>query len=97
MAKTVYICEHCCRIFENKMDARRCEIQHEHRMPELIKNENFLYELLKEHKDPCNYCSHTYYVYGTEWNCDCHDKCRKMFQDYRLFVSKELENSELYQ
>ena len=38
-----------------------------------------------------------YYVYGTEWNCDCHDRCRKMFQDYRLFVSKELEDSELYQ
>lgn len=97
MPKKVYICEYCKAQFENRMDARWCEIQHEHRTQALINNREFLHELLREHKSPCDYCGRPYYVYGTEWNCDCQNKCRRMFQDYQLFIGKELKDSELYQ
>ena len=97
MPKTVYVCEYCKTQFENRMDARWCEIQHEHRIPALIHNEEFLHELIREYKNPCDYCERSYYVYGTEWNCDCQDKCRRMFQDYRLFIGKEFRDNELYQ
>ena len=97
MPRTIYVCEYCKAQFEDRMDARWCEIQHQHRIPVLIKNEEFLHELIREHKNPCDYCEHSYYVYGTELNCDCRDKCQRMFQDYLLFVGKELKDSGLYQ
>ena len=39
MPITVYVCEHCGKQWHSRMDARWCEIQHEHRIPVLIKNE----------------------------------------------------------
>lgn len=85
MAKKVYVCEYCKTQFENRMDARWCEIKHETKEGHLVRNTNFLEELKENHKNPCLYCQRSYLVYGTEFNCDCDKYCR----DYNLFIVKE--------
>ena len=92
MAKTVYICEHCHKQYNDRMDARWCEIQHETNTPELIQNSAFLQELIKDNKNPCEYCGHSYLIYGTELNCDCENKCYKGNNNYLLFVGRGKNN-----
>jgi hypothetical protein len=85
MPKTIYVCEYCKRQFESRMDARWCEIQHETKEGRLVRNTNFLEELKRNHKNPCLYCQRPYYVYGTEFHCECSKHCK----DYNLFIVKE--------
>ena len=85
MPITVYVCEHCGRPWPSRMDARWCEIQHEHNDRKLIKQEQFLNDIKKNHSDPCRYCGRSYYVYGIEMNCECSKNCK----NYSLFSLKE--------
>ena len=85
MPITVYVCEHCGQSWPSRMDARWCEVLHEHKDNRLIEQAQFLQELKCSEKDPCQYCGRNYYVYGTEMNCECSKNCK----NYNLFVIKE--------
>ena len=61
----IYKCDYCKKEYDNFNDCVACEMTH---MTELEKlktqihlNEEFL----------CDYCDHSYYVYGCELNCSC--------------------------
>ena len=85
MAKKVYICEHCGKLWSSRMDARWCEILHEHNDKNLIAQAQFLQELKQSQNDPCRYCEQGYYIYGTDFVCACGTKCK----DYCFFSLKQ--------
>lgn len=84
----VYICEYCRKPYVNRMDARWCEILHEQHSGINYYNENAIKAIKKEGKNPCDYCNRGYYVYGSDFNCDCFNKCN----NYSLFIAKEAMN-----
>ena len=86
MPKTIYVCEYCRTIYEKRMDARWCEIQHEQRDGYIAQNESIMRALKKEKANLCDYCGRAYYVYGSEFNCECEPKCK----NYNLFLAKEI-------
>ena len=86
MPKTIYVCEYCRKPYEKRMDARWCEIQHEHNDANLRHNESIVTNILKESGNPCDYCGRAYYVYGREFNCECESKCK----NHSLFLAKEI-------
>lgn len=85
MPITIYVCEHCGKTWPTRMDARWCEILHEHNDKHLITQEQVLEEIKRSRKDPCKYCGRHYYVYGNELNCQCQKNCN----NFNLFVLKE--------
>lgn len=86
MPKTIYVCEYCRTIYEKRMDARWCEIQHEQRDGYIGQNDCVKKALRREGSNPCDYCGRAYYVYGSEFNCECEPKCK----NYSLFLAKEI-------
>lgn len=67
--KTVYKCEVCGKEF---LSGKECEA---HEVSHGTLNVDVIVELLRLEQDPCDYCGHSYYVYGCEM--DCPDKnCR---------------------
>jgi len=90
MPKTVYVCEYCHTAYPNRMDARWCEILHEHKTGLGLYNERVMAEIKRLNQNPCDYCRRAYYVYGSEWNCDCQKNCH----NFSLFIAKENENGD---
>lgn len=77
MTKT-YNCDYCRRIFGDETECRLHEMGH------LDKNGQIKYDIIHiQKKDVCDFCEHSYYVYGCERDCgikDCgYENCFKHF------------------
>lgn len=61
--KVVYKCDTCGRVFK---DPNECEI-HETSHGTLV--ENIRQTIISKGQELCDYCEHSYYVYGCERDC----------------------------
>ena len=79
---TIYKCDVCGREFESSLVCRSHEASH------FTGVERQKYDLIHDHEaDICDYCKHSYYVYGCEQDCD-HKDC-SMRNEYKDFVPAE--------
>lgn len=77
---TFYKCDFCDQIFRNSRECRKHESDHFHDV------EKLKYILLNSHEeDICDHCSHSYYVYGCEFDCEYQTKCNSR-NNYKNFV-----------
>ena len=61
--KILYQCEGCNEIYNNEYDCRECEMSHMQAI-DVLK-----YKIKWQKRCACDYCDHSFYVYGCE--CDC--------------------------
>lgn len=59
-----YKCDYCGGVYKNREDCMKCEMSH---MP---KDEKIKTQLIDDGEFVCNYCEHSYFVYGCEQDCD---------------------------
>ena len=62
--KTKYECEVCGQPFNNPIECQTHEANH------FTGVEKLKYELIHSRNDICDYCDHSYYVYGCELDCN---------------------------
>lgn len=76
--KTIYKCDVCGREFGSSWVCRSHEASH------FSGVERMKYDLIHDQEeDICDYCDHSYYVYGCEQDCKFKDCCFK--NDYKHF------------
>lgn len=81
----IYQCDICGIGFRNLKDCKLHEESHFEGV------EKIKYELIHSLNDICDYCDHSYYVYGCEQNCEYKD-CR-LSNNYKNFIpTKPLHN-----
>lgn len=67
-----YVCDYCGNDFSTEEKCRRCEMSH------LNDTEKLKYNIkYNQHKDLCDFCNHSFYVYGIERDCKNHVDCLK--------------------
>lgn len=59
-----YKCDYCGKMYANEDQCFKCEITH---MPD---DEKIKANLINDGEFVCNYCDHSYFVYGCEQDCD---------------------------
>lgn len=85
MPKTIYVCEYCHKQYETRTAARLCEVEHEttEGTPQYL-NKVALRLIISNDESPCLACQRGYFVYGSEFNCDCEKYCK----EYSHFILK---------
>ncbi len=79
---TVYKCEFCGAEFKNSRECRTHESNHFNEIDKIK------YDLMHSYwRYICNYCDHSYYVYGCEQDCN-HKNCGYN-NNYKDFVPTE--------
>ena len=97
--EVVYRCSFCGKEYYNKQKCSNHELSHFANMSKIIK------DVLGKGKEVCDYCDHSYYVYGCERDCDRYKECRNKNSDYKDFVptlplrnkKKELESENIWE
>lgn len=85
MPKTIYVCEYCHKQFTTREAAQVCEARHQADINHpAYANRLTLEAIIRMDESPCLFCQRPYYVYGSEWNCDCQKHCI----DYSHFIYK---------
>lgn len=79
---TIYKCDKCGAEFNDPNECRICEASHMNPV-DRIKYDLFY----NQGEDICDYCDHSYYVYGCEQDCE-HKDC-KYSNNYKDFVPVE--------
>lgn len=81
-----YECEYCGELFNHEEDCIEHESSH------LTGVEKIKYEVLNKvrwnwNEDICDYCDHSYYVYGCERDCEYKTCCNS--NNYKNFIPTE--------
>ena len=76
--KVIYKCEVCGREFNSPLDCGHHEESH------FSGSSKIKCELYLQGEDLCDYCEHSYYVYGCEQDCN-YDKCsyKNNYKDFQ--------------
>ena len=61
---TIYKCDTCGQEFKSAKECRICEASHMNPVDKIK------YMIMLECKEVCDYCDHSYYVYGCERDCE---------------------------
>ena len=65
-----YVCDYCGNDFSTEEKCRQCEMSH------LTDIEKLKYDIkYNQHKDLCDFCDHSFYVYGCEQDCQHTSEC----------------------
>ena len=85
----IYRCDVCGQEFKNQKKCRVCEASH---MGNIDRTK---YLLMINCQEICDYCEHSYYVYGIDRNCE-HKDCTYA-NNYADFIPTEpLHNKSIY-
>lgn len=77
----IYKCDTCGKEFNNSRECSICEISH------MSPADRIKFMIMLDCGNICDYCEHSYYVYGCEQDCTYKD-CR-YFNAYKDFVPTE--------
>ena len=72
--KQVWRCDTCGRIFD---DSRKCSEHEISHLPCSEQKKAILSKCNYTGKEICDYCTHAFYVYGCEFDCQFKDRCTK--------------------
>ena len=78
---TIYKCETRGQEFKSPKECRMCEASH------MVSVDRIKYMIMLNCGNVCDYCNHSYYVYGCEQDCEYKD-CRHS-NNYKDFIPTE--------